>query len=833
MKRRFTLFLVAMALAGLAVTAPLGAQSLPEALEAIQRARVTTRILYVIAHPDDESSSVLTYLARGLGADVALVCLTRGEGGQNALGLEQGPQLGILRTAELLAATKTYGVQLYFTRAPDFGYSKTAEETLQIWGDRALDDLVRVIRTFRPQIIINNFGGVRFGHGNHQAAGILTPQAFTAAADPKAFPQQAAEGLKPWRATLLLNVARGEAAASSYRVPADQISPIWGKSYAEIGLERFISHRTQAITAFLASPFLRRPIFLMTPGNVRFAPELLAKPLGSLAEKSSGFAAFLRPGLQQADKSLAAARQAALALDWAKTVRALGQAGMVIGELSGHLAHQPAGEAADALRWELDRVRERIDAALALAAALRLEPQADRSELVASENFSVRVEVRGRAEVLGEVDKPSLALPAGWSVAKEQSDPAGGIRFTVAVPKDARTPHSPGEWMLPWPPPLLEARVRAVVDGYAFQVEAPVVAERATSTRVDTLPLTLVDAVTLALEPRQFVVAEKRPPKQLELLARAHCYGALAGEVTVGVNAPEGWRSSPPQRLEFTGPGDQLVRFSVAPPANVVAGNYPLQAYAQHGADVFRTSVEPLPTLPTHLWSEPAVAAVRIFDVTVPEGLHVGYVAAENDPIPEALRQLGIRVELLDPIALAFSDLHRFDAISIGIRAYELRDDLARANERLLNYAAAGGALLVQYQRENVWDALKPAPYPASIGQPSVRITDENSPVRFLVPDHPVLNFPNKISQEDFKGWVQERGLYFWSRFDSRYQSVLALRDPGEEEAAGGLVYARISKGVYIYTGLAFFRQLPEGVSGAYRLFVNLLSQSRLNAKAR
>jgi len=443
------------------------------------------------------------------------------------------------------------------------------------------------------------------------------------------------------------------------------------------------------------------------------------------------------------------------------------------------------------------------------------------------------VEARGRTEVLDQAVKPSLALPVAWRITKEETDPAGGIRFTVAIPKDAKTPHSPDEWMLPGPPPLVEARMRAVVNGYAFQVEAPVVAQRATSTRVDTLPLTLVDAVTLALEPRQFVVAEKRPPKQLELLARVHSYSTSAAEVTVGVNAPEGWQSLSPQRLEFTGPGDQLVRFGVAPPAEAAAGNYSLQAYAQRGADIFRTSVEPLPSLPTRLWSEPAVATVHVFDVAVPEGLRVGYVAAENDPIPEALRQLGVDVELLDPVALAFSDLHRFDAIAIGIRAYELRDDLARANERLLGYAAAGGTLVVQYQRENVWSALKPAPYPATIGNPTVRITDENSPVRFLVPDHPVLTFPNKISQEDFKGWVQERGLYFWSHFDSRYLPVLALRDPGEEEATGGLVYARIGKGVYIYSGLAFFRQLPEGVSGAYRLFVNLLSQSRLNAKAR
>ena len=817
--------IVLAVLACVPAAAPLVGQSLPEALEAIDHVRVATRILYVTAHPDDESSSVLTYLARGLHADVALLSITRGEGGQNALGPEQGPQLGILRTEELLAATRAYGVRLYFTRAPDFGYSKTPEGTLKVWGDTALEDMVRVIRTFRPHVVINHWGGVRTGHGHHQAAGILTPKAVAAAGDPKAFPAQLAEGLDAWEPTLLLQLSRGDAVAG-YRVPSDEISPIWGKSYAEIGREGFLNHRTQGIAAFLGSPFLRRPIALVRPDGTSFDPALLARRLPESVPNHP----YHRGASEAADRSLSTAREAALRLDWAASAKALAAAGHKIDEAIK--LHDPPSDCAEPrLRWDLERVREGIDAALAMAGALHIEAQADRSEVVAGESFSVHVEVRRRADVPGEFGKPSLVMPPGWSVAKEEPEAGAAVRFTVAIPKDAQTPRSPHDWMLPWPAPLVQARVHAVVEGYAFDVVSPVTAQRATSTRLDTLPLTLAPAVTLALEPRQFVLPEKRPlrssAKRLEVLARVHYYGAGAAKVTVGLDAPLGWQTSPPQALEFTGAGDQLVRFAVTPPAKVAAGNYALPPWASRDAEKFRTSLEPLPTLPTRLWSEPAVATVHAFDVAVPEGLRVGYVAAENDLIPEALRRLGIDVELLDPVALAFSDLRRFDAIAIGIRAYELRDDLARANQRLLNYAAAGGTLVVQYQRENVWSALKPAPYPAKIGSPTVRITDQNSPVRFLAPEHPVLNFPNKISQEDFKGWQQERGLYFWSQFDPRYQPVLALRDPGEEETTGGLVYARTGKGVYIYTGLAFFRQLPEGVPGAYRLFVNLLSQSK------
>jgi hypothetical protein len=234
-----------------------------------------------------------------------------------------------------------------------------------------------------------------------------------------------------------------------------------------------------------------------------------------------------------------------------------------------------------------------------------------------------------------------------------------------------------------------------------------------------------------------------------------------------------------------------------------------------------------LPSLPTQLWREPAQCVVHAFDVKVPTNLRIGYIAAEGEPVPDALRMLGIHVELLDAQPLAFHDLSGFDAIVTGNRAYELRSDLQGANQRLLDYVSNGGTLVVQYNTANSWDSHAYAPYPAKIGNPTPRITDEESPVKFLKPDDPLLNKPNKITQADFSGWVQERGLYFWKDFDTKYTPLLAMNDPGEADLTGGLVYAKYGKGTYIYTGLAFFRQLPEGVPGAYRLFVNLLSASR------
>jgi hypothetical protein len=293
---------------------------------------------------------------------------------------------------------------------------------------------------------------------------------------------------------------------------------------------------------------------------------------------------------------------------------------------------------------------------------------------------------------------------------------------------------------------------------------------------------------------------------------------------------PPGWTASNTVEVQFEGAGDKYAKLAVTPPQKLSSGNFTIAAYARLGEEKFTTSLEPLPTSPTQLWSEPAQCVVHAFEIDVPEHLRVGYITAENEPVPEALQRLGIQVEMLDAAALAFSDLSRYSAVVVGVRAYEIRHDLPGANQRLLDYVSNGGTLVVQYERDFAWDRAQYAPYPAKItppaGSPLPRITDENSPVKFLKADDPLLNTPSKISQDDFKGWVQERSLYMWTQFDPKYIPLLAMNDPGEADQNGALVYTHYGKGTYIYTGIAFFRQLPEGVPGAYRLFVNLLSSS-------
>ncbi|MGH9757015.1 MAG: hypothetical protein ACRD4M_04710, partial [Candidatus Acidiferrales bacterium] len=384
----------------------------------------------------------------------------------------------------------------------------------------------------------------------------------------------------------------------------------------------------------------------------------------------------------------------------------------------------------------------------------------------------------------------------------------------------------PGDAILPFPPPLVQLALNAVVDNYTFRIERPVMSMQATTTGVTIYPLELVPAVTLTVDPRQVIVPEQRDGKAIQLLARVRYHGTAKAKVSVGLDAPQGWTAEEIPPLEFSAAGDQLIRFVVTPPVKPSPGAYELHPYARLGDAVFRTSLEPIPTLPSHDWAEPDDATVHVLALDVPQALRIGYIAADNDPLPDVIRQLGIRVDLLDEVALAFGDLNRYDAIVVGIRAYEVRHDVPRSNRRLLEYVRQGGTLVVQYERDFAWNVILPAPFPATMADQALRVTDAHSPVRFLAPDNPLLNTPNKITQADFQGWVQERGLYFWSNFGPPYQAVLGLTDPGEAETNGGLVYARDGKGVYIYTGLSFFRQLPAGVPGAYRLFVNLLSQT-------
>lgn len=835
MYRRVFAALFAFAL--LVLTRPSSAQfpaapgtgpGLPETLEAIDAARLTTRILYITAHPDDESAAALTYLARGLHADVALLSLTRGEGGQNALGPEQAPQLGLIRTQELLAATRGYGVKLYFTRAKDFGFSKTPEETEKVWGDAVMQDMVRVIRTFRPDIVINGWGGVHTGHGHHQTSGLWTPKAVKLAADANYALEPQVPAWKGYGIPVqILDIERGSDNPKGYILPVDDVSPLYGKSYRQMGLDAFVNHRTQGIASFINSPFLRRPLALIPEDGSKLDPASLAGPLTSIF--SPKFCAGNRDvcdRLKKIDVDLAAAHDAVLRLDWTPATDSLEDARSTLLQLvPGCEPSQAPNAIGEEAMAELALHRPKIERALLLALGFDATAEADRSEAVVGETLKVVVRAGCRT---------GLHCPvSGGSYEKAGRDQPieGNLADGVAIEYLVQAKRPSSEILEGFEPtPKSAALVHLKLwekKACGYDREIPVTHIEATSTHVEEIPVRIVPAYTVKVEPTQTVEVLNAPHKPFDVYLRVHSYSTQAAKVSVGLETQDGFTASSPVELAFEGIGDQYAKLTVTPPASVAAGNYKLTAYAERGGEKFSTTLEPLQTMPTILWSEPAQTVVHAFDITVPPNLKVGYISAEGEPIPDALKRLGISVTMIDPTALTFGDLSGYDAIVVGVRAYELRPELPAANQRLLSYVSNGGTLVVQYNRDFIWNKYLPAPYHATIGNPTLRTTDENAEVKFLKPDDPLLNWPNKITAADFDGWVQERGLYYWGDFDAKYTPLLAMHDPGEKDLNGSLVYTRLGKGVYIYTGLAFFRELPEGVPGAYRLFVNLLAASR------
>jgi LmbE family N-acetylglucosaminyl deacetylase len=839
--RRATLAISAMMVLGSgslqaqSLSAPGSGQGLTETIEAIESARVTTRILYVTAHPDDESAAVLTYLARGLHADVALLSLTRGEGGQNALGPEQAPQLGLIRTQELLAATRGYGVKLYFTRAKDFGFSKTAEETEKVWGDQVLDDMVRVIRTFRPNIVINHWGGVHGGHGHHQASGLLTLKAISLAADESYNTSGDCDDCGPWVTSQTLGLERGGERPQGYVLPLDDISPLYGRSYRQIGIDAFANHRTQGIPGFLGSTFFLRPIAVSREDGRPLDPKSLAVPL-SQRFKGCG-------PIEQADGELENARTNVLQLDWKGAGEKVSRAADLLEEAPKKCGPTPFSQKEEAWEQLLDRssAAARIEKAAQLIAGLDVNALADRNNLAEGEEFHVVARARCRLEAGCKITESKLVSVSGFAQTKTQGDLEKEQTFSVRV-QEGSNPNGmlignisgpKSEYQnAAEPASLSEVWVRFQLASHEYLARERVKFFDVNSTRAGFVPLRSVPAYTLTVEPKQIVEILPGQQADFDVLLRVHSYSSKANSVIVGLDVPSGWRTSGTVDLKFEGIGDRYAKLKVTPQAKLPAGNVTITAYAKRGGEKFKTSLEPLPSTPTLLWEEPAQCVVHAFDVNVPKNLRVGYVTAESEPIPDALKLLGIQVEMLNAVALAFGDLSKYDAIVIGVRAYELRSELPGANQRLLDYVSNGGTLVVQYERDFAWDGKTYAPYPAKIdsnkpGDPLPRITDETAAVSFLKPDDSLLNRPNKITAKDFDGWVQERGLYFWTEFDPKYTPLLSMHDPGEKDLNGGLVYTKYGKGAYIYTGLAFFRQLPEGVPGAYRLFVNLLSTSR------
>jgi LmbE family N-acetylglucosaminyl deacetylase len=873
------------------------------------------RLLVIAAHPDDEDTALLTLVSRSMGGEAAYLSLSRGEGGQDLIGPELGVGLGLIRSRELLAARGIDGSRQYFTRAYDFGYTLSLEETLGQWPKEVmLEDAVRVIRRFKPQVVVSVFPGEPHrNHGQHQEAGVIAYAAFPVAGDPAALPGLAAEGLAPWKAQALYCCTYFGGDRATVTTSISALDPWTGKSIYQLAAASRSMHRSQDMGRLQPlGPQEGRLVGVAGVAAVAAAPgAAVAAPAGvdggtrgAVGSDGAGAAGRSRDdvfaGIDTHLRAIAATiadaakrQRVAAELDEVETlagrtrerlnparpqqalaplldiVRHLRAAQAPLAGAAGgeHPAGEQAGEQA-----ARELIAEKLDVAqtaAAAAAGIAVDATTDREALTAGETFTVHAELwnGGGASPLAGVAVtlvPAADGPA-WKVeplrAEGRPVAAGALSkwdLQPEVPADARptVPYflrrplqgslydwsaaSPAERGEPFGPPPLAARFELTLDGVPLALEREVVHRHRDEVLGEVRrPLRIVPAVEVSIaESMQVWPLGGRAAKDLRLVVTSHRRAPVHGRLTVTSRpTPAGaaWPAIAPRPFELpaTSPGDGGAGESAAvaltlppPPPSMPAGRYPLElAAVLDDGSRFALAV-PLIDYP-HIRPTPyphdAALEVSAFDLRLPPLRRVGYVRGASDLVPEYLRQAGVPIELLGAGELGGGDLSRYDAIVIGSRAYESDPALARANPRLLDYVRGGGLMIVQYQQYPFVEGGF-APHKLEIARPHDRVTDENAPVTVLDPAHPVFNTPNKIGEADWKGWVQERGLYFAHSWDPAYRPLLAMADPGGPEQRGGLLVADVGKGKYVYTGLALFRQLPAGVPGGYRLFANLLA---------
>jgi LmbE family N-acetylglucosaminyl deacetylase len=839
--------------------------------EMLLRLGTTARLMQVVAHPDDEDGGMLTTESRGKGVTILLQTLNRGEGGQNKIGSNLFDVLGVLRTLEVTAADRYYGIDQRFTRVADFGFSKNPDETFQKWQghDIALGDLVRVIRTFRPDVLVARFSGTdRDGHGHHQASSLLAREAFRAAADPERFPDQIKEGLQPWQAKKFYigNVCGFGAttcADENYtlKLSTGEASPALGMTYIQFAMRGLRHQLSQGVGAFQVDSgqhyaFYKLVDSVLPPAADKNAHEQdffdgidtslpgLAMWIGREAVR----APFLRPALVDIQGDITAAKAAA-EHDPGSAAGPLLDGLEATRRTIDLLKSYPLTDSTRAeLRTELSTKADQLEKAANLALGVAFQVNADvpvgenaDTAFMAVPGQSFDVTAHFTSQVKVELNEVALDLPPGWAATKRGSGAETTFRVTVA--KDAtytrpywhrddperdalNTIDDPRYVTLPFPPPPLQAHASYVLNG------KPGVARAVAMVRYKEPPageveraLAVAPAFSVMLEPgAQVIPTHGDAVCNVKVAVSSNLTGAAQG--TLRIEAPAGWRAEPASAvLKFHGSGEkQEAEFKVFHDG-LTESRTQIRAVFEAGGSKYREgySVVTREDLNTFYYYQPAVQRVSVVDVKVPTGLKIGYIMGAGDDIPTVLQQIGLDVTMIAAEKLASEDLSRYGTIVLGIRAYDTQKEIADNNKKLLDYVFAGGTLIVQYNASAAdFNKGNFTPYHAQISR--ARVTVEEAPVEILAPEDGIFHVPNEITARDFDGWVQERGLYFMDQWDSQFKPLLSSHDPGEPDQKGGLLRAQYGKGTYIYTGYAFFRQLPAGVPGAIRLYVNLLA---------
>jgi LmbE family N-acetylglucosaminyl deacetylase len=871
--------------------------------QSLVKLRTRASLMMIVAHPDDEDGGMLTYEARGQGAHVAMLTLTRGEGGQNLMSADFDDALGLVRTQELLAAGGYMGIDQMWGTEVDFGFSKTKEEALENWGhDRVLYDAVRAVRLYRPLVVTAVFiGGITDGHGQHQVSGEMAQEVFDAAGDPKVFPDQIAAGLMPWsplkvyaREPFFSVTSKGmydyatgkyaparfynyvtkewttETPKANVTVPEGEYSPVLGMTYLQfarmgLGLQKsqnggmgipaagrfdvaYHRYASRVTTGEEEKSFFDGVDITLTgmsalaPSESTFLKQDLAKIDGLVGQAVAVYkiaapektAPFLRDGLRATDELIAKV------------------------EASG-LTDREKYDLLHELRVKRVQFNDAIVQALGLSLRAQVAGKSDGGPFtrfgdgsdtfvtaVPGQSFGVQIRVANGSKVPVTLKAAGLASNAGATYEDAGANTAGKTivsgeacddSFQVKLPEDARVTRppftrpgieqsyydvaDPAMRNASLPLPALTAWVTVDYDGVEVKLGQDVqTLHRVTGQGTVYEPLVVAPAISVAVSPSAGVVPLTEKTLMVTAKVKSNVKGVATG--TMKLELPNGWTASP-EKAEFSlgKDGDSVDVPFVVTPMKMTETAYTMTAVASYGGKQYREGYRTVGyagLLPANLY-RPATYRARGADVKVAPGLKVGYLPGTGDEVQASLENLGVHATTLTMGDVAAGKLSGYDVVVLGVRAYAAHPGLAAANGQLLQYAKNGGVVIVQYNLGN----FDYGPYSYSL-EDAEKVVDEKAPVQLVVPDSPVLSWPNKITERDFDGWVEERGHGFMGTWDSQYVAPLETHDPGQDPQKGGLLVAKTGKGAYVYVALALYRELPEGVPGAYRLFANLLS---------
>ncbi len=795
----------------------------------LKKLPVLGSVLYIAAHPDDENTRLLAYLAQEKHYRTGYLALTRGDGGQNLIGNEQGELLGLIRTQELLAARRVDGAEQFFTRAKDFGFSKGPEETLKIWDkEKVLGDVVWVIRKFRPDVMICRFPTTgEGGHGHHTASAILAQEAFTAAADPKRFPEQL-QFVQPWQAKRLLwntfNFGGSDTTTpDQFKIDVGVYNTLLGKGYGEIAADSRSNHKSQGFGT--AKQRGQSYEFFKTILGDAPRTDLMDGITTTWKRVQGGDAINIRINdLIRTYNPAETTKSLPLLMDIYGSVQKLTDP-----------------------YWRAQKIRE-LEKLIPACAGLWFEAYTNEPTYALGDQMNIRSQIINRIgsnislyglTVLQANDVTHDTIAYYRLTVTNKNLPTNELQTfnntciagTLTQPYWLESPSTNGSYTInkdtkvgnPENPDAPTVQFEFLIDRRPIRFERKLMYKYVSPVRGEVYqPLEITPPVTANLD-QQVYIFNNNQPKQI--MVKLKSFTGSSGSISLKV--PAGWKIAP-ANASFTGKkmGDEWnAVFSVT---SGISKNETdsIQAFTEVNGKTYTQSIHQIAYehIPNITYFPPATAKLVNVDLKV-SGKKIAYLPGAGDLVPEALQQVGYQVNLLTENEILTGNLSTYDAIIIGVRAFNINNRLSTEQPKLMDYVKNGGVLLVQYNNNNGLVTNQIGPFPFRVV--NVRVTDENAPVTILDPASPILNYPNKITSQDFNGWIQERGIYFSADIDPKYQTVLQMNDPNEQPNKGSLLVADYGKGRFVYTSLVFFRELPAGVPGAYRLFINLISKAK------